>query len=101
MSMVATCGTGRPRPPSFPSDPVVIDVPVREAATVLVVRDGDEGLEVLMLRRTTAAVFSPGAHVFPGGALDDDDRSAAMAARCAARGDAQEGGGLAFFVAAV
>jgi 8-oxo-dGTP pyrophosphatase MutT (NUDIX family) len=79
----------------------VIDVPVREAATVLVVRDGDEGLEVLMLRRTTAAVFSPGAHVFPGGALDDDDRSAAMAARCAARADAQDGGGLPFFVAAV
>jgi 8-oxo-dGTP pyrophosphatase MutT (NUDIX family) len=83
-------------------------VPVREAATVLVVRDGHEGLEVLMLRRTTAAVFSPGAHVFPGGALDDDDRSADLASCCASLTEADASvalgvpaGGLGYFVAAV
>jgi len=59
-----------------------VTVPIREAATVLVVRDGDRGPEVLMLRRTDAAVFSPGAHVFPGGAVDDDDRALAIAACC-------------------
>jgi 8-oxo-dGTP pyrophosphatase MutT (NUDIX family) len=57
-------------------------VPVRDAATVVVVRDGEPGLEVLLLRRTSAAVFAPGAHVFPGGAVDpDDDDHRATAAR--------------------
>ncbi len=50
------------------------DVPVRDAATVALLRDGDAGLEVFMLQRSHAAVFSPSAHVFPGGALDDSDR---------------------------
>jgi 8-oxo-dGTP pyrophosphatase MutT (NUDIX family) len=48
-------------------------VPVQDAATVVVVRDGEPGLEVLLLRRTSAAVFAPGAHVFPGGAVDPED----------------------------
>jgi 8-oxo-dGTP pyrophosphatase MutT (NUDIX family) len=48
-------------------------VPVRDGATVAVVRDGDDGLEVLLLRRTEAAVFVPGAYVFPGGAADPGD----------------------------
>ena len=38
----------------------------------MVVRDRP-GLEVLVLQRTAAAVFSPSATVFPGGAVDDDD----------------------------
>lgn len=49
------------------------DVPVRDAATVVVARDGAAGLEVLLLRRTSRAVFVGGAHVFPGGALDPGD----------------------------
>lgn len=48
-------------------------VPVRDAATVMLVRDGSDGVEVFLLRRTPRAVFSPGAHVFPGGAVDDAD----------------------------
>jgi len=48
-------------------------VPVQDAATVVVVRDGERGVEVLLLRRTPAAVFAPGAHVFPGGTVDPDD----------------------------
>ena len=47
----------------------------RLAATILVVRDGSVGLEVLMLRRVdrTGDVFS-GAYVFPGGLVDAGDR---------------------------
>ncbi len=83
------------------------DVPVREAATVAVVRDGDEGLEVFMVRRTVDAVFSPGAHVFPGGALDEADRSAGTEACCDGLDDVAASallgvtdGGLGYFVAA-
>jgi 8-oxo-dGTP pyrophosphatase MutT (NUDIX family) len=54
-------------------------VAVRDAATVVLVRDRPH-LEVLMLQRTPHAVFSPGASVFPGGAVDDDDRAPAVAA---------------------
>jgi 8-oxo-dGTP pyrophosphatase MutT (NUDIX family) len=48
-------------------------VEVRDAATVVVARDGDAGIEVVLLRRTPHAVFVPGAHVFPGGAVDAED----------------------------
>ena len=43
------------------------------AATVLLLRDGDEGLEVLMTRRSMSASFAPGAYVFPGGGIDASD----------------------------
>lgn len=43
------------------------------AATVLLVRDGDEGIEVLMLRRNSKIAFG-GMWVFPGGAVEDEDR---------------------------
>ncbi len=49
--------------------------PLREAATVCLVRDTQPGLEVLMVRRTTSAQFMGGAWVFPGGAVDEDDGS--------------------------
>jgi 8-oxo-dGTP pyrophosphatase MutT (NUDIX family) len=58
------------------------DVPVRDAATVALLRDSDGGLEVYLLQRSRAAVFSPGAHVFPGGALDDADRAQSMNQWC-------------------
>jgi 8-oxo-dGTP pyrophosphatase MutT (NUDIX family) len=45
---------------------------VREAATVMLVRDAPD-LEVFMLRRNPASVFVGGAYVFPGGAVDPDD----------------------------
>ena len=48
-------------------------MPVRPAATVVLVRDGDEGPEVLMLRRNLSSIFVAGAYVFPGGALEPDD----------------------------
>jgi 8-oxo-dGTP pyrophosphatase MutT (NUDIX family) len=49
----------------------------RRAATVILLRGGDERLEVLLVRRNPAARFMGGAWVFPGGAVDaaegDDD----------------------------
>lgn len=45
----------------------------RPAATAMVLRDGTDGLEVLMLRRNLDSVFVPGAHVFPGGAVEPAD----------------------------
>ena len=49
------------------------DIPIRPAATVMLLRDTDAGLEVFMLRRTTAAVFAAGMYVFPGGKVDPAD----------------------------
>jgi glyoxylase-like metal-dependent hydrolase (beta-lactamase superfamily II)/8-oxo-dGTP pyrophosphatase MutT (NUDIX family) len=48
----------------------------RPAATVLLLRDGAEGLEVLMTRRSPTASFAPGAYVFPGGGIDAADAQA-------------------------
>jgi 8-oxo-dGTP pyrophosphatase MutT (NUDIX family) len=45
----------------------------RDAATVVLLRDGDPGLEVFMLRRASSMAFAAGMHVFPGGAIDDAD----------------------------
>ena len=48
-------------------------VATRPAATVLLLRDGPQGVEVLMTRRSMAASFAPGAYVFPGGTVDAAD----------------------------
>ena len=69
------------QPPSRRRSPVT-PVPVRDAATVMLVRDGERGLEVFMLRRSLRLVFAGGAHVFPGGALDPSDGSDAVARHC-------------------
>jgi 8-oxo-dGTP pyrophosphatase MutT (NUDIX family) len=45
-----------------------------EAATVILVRDGAQGLETLMLRRNSKLDFAGGMWVFPGGRVDDADR---------------------------
>lgn len=57
----------------------VAAVATRPAATTLVLRDGAQGVEVLMVRRSLQASFMPGAYVFPGGAVDPADSSAEMA----------------------
>jgi 8-oxo-dGTP pyrophosphatase MutT (NUDIX family) len=45
----------------------------RQAATVILLRGGEEALEVLLVKRTEKARFMGGVWVFPGGAVDDDD----------------------------
>src|SRR5690349_19330503 len=56
----------------------------RQAATVIVLRGGGDGLEVLLAQRNPEARFMGGAWVFPGGAVDaadgDDDRAHRAAA---------------------
>ena len=44
------------------------------AATVLLLRDGSDGLETLMLRKNSKIAFG-GMWVFPGGRVDDSDRT--------------------------
>jgi 8-oxo-dGTP pyrophosphatase MutT (NUDIX family) len=72
--------------------------PAIPAATVVLVRDGRDGLEVLMLHRVSKVAFG-GMWVFPGGRVDDDDRQPgdgeADAARRAAAREALEECGLA------
>jgi 8-oxo-dGTP pyrophosphatase MutT (NUDIX family) len=64
-----------------PSFPVPVDLPenpapARDSATVMLVRDGAEGLEVFMLERHLQSDFAGGAYVFPGGTVDARDLDA-------------------------
>jgi 8-oxo-dGTP pyrophosphatase MutT (NUDIX family) len=87
-------------------------VAARDAATIMLVRDsvleGVPALEVCMLQRHLNSDFVGGAYVFPGGKVDDEDRTPAAEEACAGRRDAEasamlgvEAGGLAFWVAAL
>ncbi|WP_035304111.1 NUDIX hydrolase [Actinokineospora inagensis] len=55
--------------------PEVPDPPVtpKDAATVMLVRDGLTGLEVFLLRRVLGMAFAGGMTVFPGGGVDPRD----------------------------
>ena len=50
-----------------------VDVPAKPAATVMLLRDSNDGIEVFMLRRTTTAAFASGMYVFPGSKVDETD----------------------------
>jgi 8-oxo-dGTP pyrophosphatase MutT (NUDIX family) len=96
-----------------PSDTLIDPelVPVKPAATVMLVRDaldGEPGVEVFMLRRTASAVFGAGMFVFPGGRVDGLDGADDIAPFCRGLDDATasrqlgiDHGGLAYWVAAV
>jgi len=56
----------------------------RQAATVILLRGGGEGLEVLLVKRNPAARFMGGAWVFPGGAVDADEEGGDAPHRAAA-----------------
>lgn len=71
----------------------------RPASTVVLLRDTDDGMETLLLKRNEALMFAGGFWVFPGGALDPEDLAAADgdvvgASRIAAAREAQEEAGL-------
>ena len=69
------------------------DTPARPAATVVVLRDGPDGPETLMLRKNSKIAFG-GMWVFPGGKVDAEDWEGAEddvdAARTAAIREAEE-----------
>ena len=58
--------------------------PPRQAATVILLRGGDQALEVLLVRRTEKARFMGGVWVFPGGAVDAEEGDGDDAHRAAA-----------------
>lgn len=50
--------------------------PSRDSASLVLLRDGADGIEVLLLRRHADTRVLGGVYVFPGGKLDPDDCSA-------------------------
>ncbi len=64
-------------------DPPLSPAPARPAATVVLMRDADEGVEVLLLKRVHSAGFVPGAYVFPGGRVDAEDADPMVMSRTA------------------
>ena len=90
-----------------PFDPAA--VPIRAAATVMLVRDHPiNGLEVFMLQRTLAAVFAKGMYVFPGGRVDANDNEEQLEVICDGLDDEEASallgipnGGLSYWVAAI
>ncbi len=46
---------------------------IRKAATIMLGRDGEDGLEILLLKRNKALAFAGGLWVFPGGKLEEGD----------------------------
>jgi 8-oxo-dGTP pyrophosphatase MutT (NUDIX family) len=89
-------GHGRIGPEAAPVKPV-------DASTLIVWREGRDGIEVLMGRRSKRAAFVPDFYVFPGGRLDAADRAVRAATlladgavrRMAVRGKAEAATALA------
>ena len=54
-------------------------VPVRDASTVVLLRDRSDGIEAYLLRRQTSMAFAAGMYVFPGGGVDARDADASIA----------------------
>ncbi len=73
--------------------------PLFPAATVILLRDGDNGLETLMLQRSANADFIAGSWVFPGGKVEEEelqqhDGDVLRAARASAVRETMEEAGL-------
>lgn len=59
-----------------PFDPAA--VPIKDASTVLLIRDSDRGVEVFLQRRVVGMDFAGGMTVFPGGGVDPSDSDASV-----------------------
>jgi len=57
----------------MPSTTPHANVPIQDAATVVICRDHQPGIEVLLLRRKAELVFAPNCWVFPGGRVEAED----------------------------
>jgi 8-oxo-dGTP pyrophosphatase MutT (NUDIX family) len=74
--------------------------PAHPAATVVLLRDGPTGCEVLLVQRHERLAFHGGAWVFPGGRIDAEDEARSgsadplAAARYAAAREAEEEAGV-------
>lgn len=85
------------------------EVPIRPAATVMLIRDRAlMGFDVFMLQRTLSATFAKGMYVFPGGRVDEGDNANELEELCDGLSDEQASsllqvpvGGLAYWVAAI
>ncbi|MGH3647663.1 MAG: NUDIX hydrolase [Micromonosporaceae bacterium] len=51
----------------------------KRAATVVLLRDGGDGLEAYTIRRVASMAFASGMHAFPGGAVDPRDADGELA----------------------
>ncbi|MFH5231985.1 NUDIX hydrolase [Antrihabitans spumae] len=58
-------------------EPDLVPTP-KDASTVILVRDGDPGLELFLLRRVGGMAFAGGMTVFPGGGVDLSDADASL-----------------------
>ncbi len=65
-------------------------VPARQAASIILLRGGDETLELLLVQRTPKARFMGGVWVFPGGAVDAHEGEGDAAHRVAAVRELEE-----------
>jgi len=78
--------------------PAKTPVAALPAATLLLLRDGSAGLEVLMTMRHASAGFAGGAMVFPGGKVDAEDSGPGLRR---AAGEAANIAGPPFRIAAI
>lgn len=79
--------------------------PVRDAATLMLVRDSQSGLEVFMQKRPRRGAF-PDLHVFPGGKVDENDEGFdnlcdSLDDTSASKILSVDGNGLRYWIAAV
>ncbi len=49
--------------------------PLRQASTVIIVKEKDQAFEVYLLRRSMKSGFMDGLYVFPGGVVDPEDKN--------------------------
>jgi 8-oxo-dGTP pyrophosphatase MutT (NUDIX family) len=78
-----------------------MEAAARPAATIMLLRDGPDGIEVFMVVRHHAIDFAAGALVFPGGRVEEADLELAARPRDCPNPDRLDTDAMAFRVAAI